>query len=156
MLFEIPVCFLVMHQGHVTCLSLPCFRAKWGSSLSPCPGMASRWIINCSSAPPALALTPFYIISDCSSSTPPALPLAAFGWIIDCSSTPPVLPLAAFRTFIDSSTRPFSFPSTPFWGAGYAGSSTDSSIHRLIDSPALVPKWDGSIAICSHRLASSR
>ena len=33
MLFEIPLCFLVMHQGHVTCLSLPCFRAKWGSSL---------------------------------------------------------------------------------------------------------------------------
>ena len=33
MLFEIQSCFLVMHQGHVTCLSLPCFRAKWGSSL---------------------------------------------------------------------------------------------------------------------------
>ena len=33
MLFEIPLCFLVMHQGHVTCLSLPCFRAKWGSSV---------------------------------------------------------------------------------------------------------------------------
>ena len=32
MLFEIPLCFLVMHRGHVTCLSLPCFRAKWGSS----------------------------------------------------------------------------------------------------------------------------
>ena len=32
MLFEIQSCFLVMHQGHVTCLSLPCCRAKWGSS----------------------------------------------------------------------------------------------------------------------------
>ena len=68
------------------------------------------------------------------------LPLAAFWQGIDCSSTPPVLPLAALGTFIDSSTRPCSFPSTQFSGAGHAGNKTDSRIHRLIDSPALVPK----------------